>query len=59
MNECKLKTEGKKVMKELLSIIVPCYNEGSVIEKTAKAIMNTCEGKTFDYEVIFVNDDSK
>ena len=46
-------------MRELLSVIVPCYNEGAVIERTAKAIADTCTGKAFDYEIIFVNDGSK
>ena len=46
-------------MRELLSVIVPCYNEGAVIERTAKAIVDTCTGRAFDFEIIFVNDGSK
>ena len=42
-------------MRELLSVIVPCYNEGAVIERTAKAIVDTCTGRAFDFEIIFVN----
>ena len=46
-------------MRELLSVIVPCYNEGAVIERTAKAIVDTCTGRAFDFEIIFVNDGNK
>ena len=46
-------------MRELLSEIVQCYNEGAVIERTAKAIVDTCTGRAFDFEIIFVNDGSK
>ena len=46
-------------MRELLSVIVPCYNEGAVIERTAKAIVDTCTGRAFDFDIIFVNDGSK
>ena len=46
-------------MRELLSVIVPCYSEGAVIERTAKAIVDTCTGRAFDFEIIFVNDGSK
>ena len=42
-----------------ISLIVPCYNEGAVIERTAKAIVDTCTGRAFDFEIIFVNDGSK
>lgn len=46
-------------MKDLLSIIVPCYNEGKVIEKTAEAIKTTVANQKFNYELLFVNDGSK
>lgn len=45
---------------KLLSIIVPCYNEEKIIEKSAQVILDTVS-KIQDYEVeiIFVNDGSK
>ena len=46
-------------MRELLSVIVPCYNEGAVIERTAKAHMDTCMGRAFDFDIIFINDGRK
>lgn len=46
-------------MRNLLSVIVPCYNEGNVIGKTAEAINNALSDQEFDFELIFVNDGSK
>lgn len=46
-------------MGNLLSVIVPCYNEGKVIEKTAGAINSALSDQEFDFEFIFVNDGSK
>lgn len=46
-------------MKELLSVIIPCYNEEKVIKLMADTIENIFENQEFDYEIIFVNDGSK
>ena len=46
---------------QLISIIVPCYNEEEVFETTHKqlsAALSSLEGK-YSYELIFVNDGSK
>lgn len=46
-------------MGNLLSVIVPCYNEGKVIEKTTEAISSALSDQEFNFELIFVNDGSK
>lgn len=46
-------------MQDLLSVIIPCYNEGKVIGRTAEALKNAVSGQAFDYELIFVNDGSR
>lgn len=46
-------------MKELLSAVIPCYNEEKVIELMADTIAAIFENQKFDYEIIFVNDGSK
>ena len=46
-------------MQDLLSIIIPCYNEGNVIGKTVEVLKNAVTGQAFDYELIFVNDGSR
>lgn len=48
----------KKNRKELLSIIVPCYNEEEVIEETYKRLRNVLNSISMDYEILFVNDGS-
>ncbi|MCQ4635273.1 glycosyltransferase family 2 protein [Anaerovorax odorimutans] len=48
--------------KQLLSIIIPCYNEEEVIElfyEKLKLCLMTLDNTEFDYEIIFVNDGSK
>ena len=43
-------------MNHNLSIIIPCYNTGEIIEETFASL----EGQTCtDFEAIFVNDGSK
>ena len=46
-----------------LSVIVPCYNEGKVIELTHKEIRKVLDEdaarSNYEYEVIYVNDGSK
>lgn len=46
-------------MKELMSIVVPCYNEEEVIEKYYEATTPIVQGMEIDYEIIFVDDGSK
>lgn len=46
-------------MKELMSIVVPCYNEEEVIEKYYEATTPILNGLDLDYEIIFVDDGSK
>ena len=46
-------------MKELISIVVPCYNEEEVIEKYYDATIPVLEGIDVNYEIIFVDDGSK
>ena len=46
-------------MKSLLSVIVPCYNEGKVIKKTVNAIKSALSNQKFDFELIFINDGSR
>ena len=47
----------------LLSVIVPCYNEGKVIELTHNEIRKVLDEdaarSNYEYEVIYVNDGSK
>lgn len=43
----------------LLSIIVPCYNEESVLRATYERLSDVCDGiQGLDYELMFVNDGS-
>lgn len=42
----------------LLSIIVPCYNEESVINETYKRIKNVLTTNNYTHEIIFINDGS-
>ncbi|MDY5845409.1 MAG: glycosyltransferase family 2 protein [Bariatricus sp.] len=47
-------------MKKLISIVVPCYNEGDIISRTADMLTKQLEIlKTYDYEIVFVDDGSK
>ena len=46
-------------MKELMSIVVPCYNEEEVIEKYYETTVPILEGLEINYEIIFVDDGSK
>lgn len=43
----------------LISVIVPCYNEETVIEMTCSELLKILTGITNDFEVIFVNDGSR
>ncbi len=42
-----------------ISIIVPCYNEERILEKSSLELMKIFENTTLDYEIIFVDDYSK
>ena len=46
-------------MKKLYSLVIPLYNEEQVIHECIKRVTNVMGNKSFDYEVIFVNDGSK
>lgn len=46
-------------MGKLLSVIVPAYNEESMIEKAASVITRTLESGRIDNEIIFIDDGSK
>ena len=49
-----------KVMKKILSVIVPCYNEEKTIPLFYKEINKVSqEIKEITFEIIFVNDGSK
>lgn len=53
---------GKEKRKELLSVIVPCYNEEAVIETFQKEMQTELEKldkNQYDYEMILVDDGSK
>lgn len=45
--------------KDLLSIIVPCYNEEEVLPLFSKEIIKVLNEMEIDYELLFVNDGSK
>lgn len=45
--------------KELLSVVVPSYNEEQNIPLVYKEVVNNIDKKRFNYEIIFVNDGSK
>lgn len=42
----------------LLSVIVPCFNEQSVIQETHKRIAHVLETNDINYELIYINDGS-
>lgn len=46
-------------MERLLSVIIPAFNEGENIERTASVISEILEGAGIFYEIIFVDDGSK
>lgn len=43
----------------LLSVVIPAYNEGAMIHKTAQVISDLLTDNQIHYELIFVNDGSK
>lgn len=42
-----------------VSVIIPCYNEEEVIEKTYKEVKKVLVDNNYNHEIIFVNDGSK
>lgn len=44
---------------EVLSVIVPSYNEEGNVEKTAAVVRQLMEKNSIDYEIVFVNDGSR
>ena len=42
-----------------VSVVVPCYNEESVIEETNAQLNSVLAGAFADYELVYVNDGSK
>ncbi len=46
-------------MNKTVSVVVPCYNEGQVIEFTIKELLSVADSiEGYDFELIFVNDGS-
>ena len=46
--------------KELISLIIPCYNEEQVLPILKKALVEVMDQMSeFDFELLFVNDGSK
>lgn len=43
----------------LLSVIIPAYNEGAMIQKTANVVFSLLNDNNINHEIIFVNDGSK
>ena len=54
----KKKAAPKKKPKELISIIVPCYNEEDMIDLCHKAITKAIDPLPYDFEIIYINDGS-
>lgn len=52
-------TLDRSVSQSLLSVIVPCYNEEAVIEKTHARLLEVLAPLDLDCELIYVNDGSR
>lgn len=50
---------GGAVLKELLSVIVPCYNEQEVLEEFHERLSDVLRNLDMRAEIVFVNDGSK
>lgn len=47
-------------VKQLISIVIPCYNEEEVIAETLKQLIRLCDDQTkYDFELVFVDDGSR
>ncbi len=53
------KAQKTKKNKELISIIIPCYNEQEVINICHEAVTKVIDDMPFDFEIIYINDGSK
>lgn len=42
-----------------LSVIIPAFNEGEIVTKTARTVSNILNENNINYEIIFINDGSK
>lgn len=49
----------KSKQRELISIIVPCYNEEEVIDTCHTAITSITDTLSFDFEFVYINDGSR
>lgn len=47
------------MQKDMLSVIIPSYNEEKMIARTSSVIAQILERENIDYELLFVNDGSK
>ena len=45
-------------MKNMLSVVLPAYNEGLMIGKTCRVLREVLEGAGIPYELVLVNDGS-
>ena len=43
----------------MLSVVIPAYNEGTMIEKAATTIHEILAAENIEHEILFVNDGSK
>ncbi len=59
MKSAKLETERTGTQRELISCVLPVYNEVKVLNRLVAALQAALDGQSFDYEIVFVNDGSK
>lgn len=45
-------------MSQLLSLVIPCYNEEESLPSLHKEVTRVCSGVNEDYEIIYINDGS-
>lgn len=45
--------------RELISIVIPCYNEQEVIRTCHEKVLEGMAGLPFDFEIIYINDGSR
>lgn len=48
----------KKVYSDLISVVIPMYFEEAVAEETYKRLTAIMKEKSYNYELVFVNDGS-